>query len=293
MMRNRWNRLQALLAAAIVVAVAVPARAGSDGLVLRAVGFFEAEASGGNGTCSIPSVSAGVPVSSDVIGLTNTLGIPTTVYPPSVCQGFVELQNVMTSQGVSIDNMAIRLRIAGANRFRQFVPTRNGFPTACRNLRKSKIFAGAHLFPVGSPQDFGNTGAGVGHLAFVQLLPMVDAQVFSCLREQYSGLPASVFASFPLVIRVVATGTTDAGETVKSNAIQFTLTLLHLCGNGRIDNNEKCDPNAPDTCGVGPCDTTAQTCRNDVTIACQTDADCAGQCVQEGDPMECTCLYGG
>jgi len=287
-MGNRWNWLRAAFAVVILVAGTARAFVPDDGLSLRAVGFFEAESSGGGGTCTIPSATSGIPVASDIISLSSSI-----VYPPTICQGFVELQNTMTAQGVSIDRMEIRLRIAGANRFRQFVPTRKGFPTACRNLRNSTIFAGAHLFPVGTPPDFGNTGAGTPHLAFVQLLPMVDAQVLSCLREQYSGLPPNVYVSLPLVIRAVATGIADNGHTLKSNAIKFTLSLLHLCGNGRIDQGETCDPNGSDTCNVGPCDTTANICRDtDLTIFCQTDADCAGRCLPEGDPNECSCLYG-
>jgi hypothetical protein len=265
-----------------------------DGLSLRAVGFFEAAASS-DGTCTVPSATSGIPVSSDAIGLSNTFGVLTTAYPDSRCQGWMELQNVMTSQGVSIDRIDIRLKIAGAGRFRQFVPTRAGFPTACRHLRKSTVFSGAHLFPLGTPPDFGNTGAGVPHLAFVNLFPMVDGQVLGCLREQYAGLPSNVYTSFPLVIRAVASGITDNGERLKSNPLRFTLTLMHFCGNGRIEDSagEQCDPNAPDVCGVGPCDTTAQACRQNVAIFCQTDADCAGRCIQEGDPMECTCIYEG
>jgi hypothetical protein len=120
----------------------------------------------------------------------------------------------------------------------------------------------------------------------------VTSQVVHCLREQYAALPTNVYASFPLIIRAVASGITDSGERLKSNPIQFTLNLLHLCGNGRIEQGEFCDPNAPDTCGVGPCDTTAQSCRGNPQIFCQTDADCGGQCLPAGDPMECNCLYG-
>jgi len=291
-MGNRWKRLRAAVAASMLVAGPAAAGVPDDGLSLRAVGFFEASSSG-DGTCTVPSATSGIPVSSDAIGLSHTFGDPTVMYPQSRCLGWMQLQNVMTAQGVSIDRVDIRLRIAGAGRFRQFVPTRNGFPTACRNLRRSTIFAGAHLFPYGTPPDVGNTGAGVPHLAFVNLFPMVDAQALSCLREQYTGLPASVYVSLPLIIRAVATGITDSGERLRSNPIKFTLTLLHLCGNGRIDDGELCDPNAPDTCNVGPCDVAVNSCRDNPAIFCQTDADCAGRCLQEGDPMECSCLYGG
>jgi hypothetical protein len=289
-MGNRWSRLRVALAAMMLAVAAGSAQADVDGLVLRAAGFFEAEA-GGSDSCEIPSVDNGIPLSSDSMGLWNTFGIPTIMYPPDACGGWMQLQNVQTAQGISILNVDLRLRIAGAGRYRQFVPTRNGFPTACRSLRRSRIFSGAHLFPLGTDPDFGNTGSGVAHIAFVNLFPMVNTQVIHCLREQYTSLPTDLYASFPLIIRAVATGVTDAGKIVKSNPIQFTLTLRHLCGNGRLDDGERCDPNAPESCGLGRCDPQAFTCANDDEVACVTDADCQGSCIPQGDPMECNCAY--
>ncbi len=290
-MANRWNTVRAALAAVMLVAGAGTARAGDDGLVLRAVGFFEAEASGSGTTCSIPTVSDGIPVSSDTIGLWNTFGVQTIQYPQDHCQGWMELQNVMTAQGINIESVDIRLRIAGAGRFRQFVPTRNGFPTACRALRKAKVFSGAHLFPVGTDPSYGNTGSGVAHIAFVNLFPMVSSQVIHCLREQYAALPSDLYVSFPLIIRAVANGRTEIGEKVRSNPLQLTVTLLHLCGNGRIEDGEMCDPSAPNTCNVGPCNVTGQSCQGAPSIPCLTDADCAGTCLPQGDPLECSCLF--
>jgi hypothetical protein len=288
-MRTNGQVMRIALAVATLVATASVARAGgTDGLVLRAAGFFEAEASSGGGSCTIPGIDSGIPVSSDENSLNNLYQ-----YPLSACQGWMQLVNVMTAQGVSIEQVDLRLRIAGAGRFRQFVPTRKGFPTACLSLRKSKIFTGAHLFPYKAEDGFGNTGSGAAHVAFVNLFPMVNAQVMSCLREQYAGLPPDAFVSLPLIIRARATGITDSGDQVRSNAISFTLTLSHLCGNGRVDFNalETCDPNAPDTCAVGSCNTTNFTCSQDASVTCVTDADCAGTCVPAGDPMECTCVY--
>ena len=289
-MRNRWNTMRAALAAVMLVASASVSRASTDGLVLRAVGFFQAEASNG-GTCAIPTIEDGIPYSSDYVGLWNTFGVPTIQYPQNFCEGWMELQNSMTSQGVSVDKVDIRLRIAGANKYRQYVPTRNGFPTACRALRKSKVFSGAHLYPFGTDPRYGNTGSGVGHVAFVNLLPMVSAQVVQCLREQYAALPSDVYVSFPLVIRAVASGVTDTGDRVTSNPLQFTLSMLHLCGNGRVEPGEQCDPNAPTACDIGPCDVQAGTCKGDDSRGCTTNADCSGSCIPQGDPMECSCLF--
>lgn len=289
-MANRWSTLRAALAATMLTAAVVPAWAGDDGLVLRSAGFFEAESSG-SGECTIPAIDSGIPLSSDTMGLWNTFGIPTIMYPPSPCGGWMQVQNVMTSQGINIESVDLRLRIAGAGRYRQFVPTRKGFPTACRSLRRTKVFSGAHLFPLGTDPSFGNTGSGAAHVAFVNLFPMVNAQVIHCLREQYAGLPTDLYVSFPLVIRAVASGRTDSGDVVRSNPIQFTLTLRHLCGNARVDDGEQCDPNAPDTCSLGRCDPQGFTCAGDDSVSCVTDADCQGSCMPQGDPMECVCIY--
>ena len=288
---RRGTAMRAALAAVVMLAMVGEAGAGTDGLVLRAAGFFEAEASD-DGKCQIPTVDSGIPVSSDEIGLWNTLGFPTVSYPLTRCGGWMEVVNMMTRQGISIDNVELKMRIAGAGRFRQFVPTRNGFPTACRSLRKVQVFSGAHLFPFGfTPDGTGNTGSGAPHVAFVNLFPMVNAQIIHCLRAQYAALPSDVYVSFPLIIRAVATGVADDGTSFRSNPIQFTLTLDHLCGNGRIDNAEVCDPNAPNTCLAGTCDTASGACSVVKSIPCSSNADCIGTCLPQGDLMECNCVY--
>ena len=265
-MRNRWNTMRAALAVMVLVASAGVARANTDGLVLRAAGFFQAQSASGSGTCSIPTISTGIPYSSDTLGLWNTFGIDTIQYPQTFCDGWLELQNNMISQGVSIDHVDLRLRIAGANRYRQYVPTRNGWPTACKSLRHSQIFSGAYLWPLGTDPSIVNTGSGQPNVAFVNLFPMVSAQVIECLREQYASLPSDVFVSFPVVIRAVAYGVADNGSNYTSNPNQLTINFLHLCGNGRIEFGEECDPGAANSCVL-----------------------VGSSCIPQGDPMECTC----
>jgi hypothetical protein len=290
-MTNRWNSVRVALAAITLVAGTHAARADDLGLVLRAVGFFQAQSSGTGGTCTVPSVGQGVPVSSDTIGLWDTFGIPTIQYPIDECLGWMELQNNMTAQGISLTRVDLKLRIEGAGRFRQFVPTRNGWPTACKQFRHATVFTGAHLFPFGTDPSFGNTGSGVGNVAFVNLFPMVSSQVIHCLRSQYAALPSDVYVSFPLIIQATASGIKDSGGGAKSNQLQFTLNLLHLCGNGRIEAGEQCDPNATLNACVGTCDTSKHTCQQNPTQPCLTDGDCVGSCLPQGDPMECSCAY--
>lgn len=291
-MSNRWNTVRVALAAITLVAGTQVARADDLGLVLRAVGFFQAQSTGvAGGVCTIPTSSTGVPLSSDTIGLWDTFGVPTIQYPIDSCNGWMELQNNMTSQGISIDRVDLKLRIEGAGRFRQFVPTRNGWPTACKQLRHATVFSGAHLFPFGTDPSYGNTGSGEAHLAFVNLFPMVSSQVIHCLRQQYAALPSDVYVSFPLIIQATASGITDSGGRAKSNPLQFTLNLLHLCGNGRVEPGEQCDPNATLNACVGTCDASKHVCDQNPTIACLTDGDCVGSCLPQGDPMECSCAF--
>jgi hypothetical protein len=289
-MRNRWRILGVAIGAVLVATMTRSAHASTAGLVLRAGGFFEASQSQG-GQCEVPTISNGIAVSTAQMGLWNTFGVPTSSYPLTRCEGWMEVINNQTSQGISVEMIDLRYRIAGAGRFRQFVPTRNGFPTACRSLRRSKVFTGAHLFAVGSDPDLSQTGSGAPHIAFVQLMPMVNAQVFHCLREQYAALPSNVYTSFPLIVRATAIGRTDAGDIVRSQPISFTLTLQHLCGNGRKDDLEFCDPNAPGQCTFGLCDTDNNVCTLDDRIRCFSDLDCAGTCMPQGDVNECLCVF--
>lgn len=290
-MRNRWNTMRAAVAAMTLVAGAGLARANTDGLVLRAAGFFQAESSSGTGTCTIPTISSGIPYSSDTLGLWNTFGVATVQYPQTFCDGWLQLQNNMIDQGVAIEYVDLRLRVAGAKSYRQYVPTRNGWPTACKSLRHSQIFSGAYLYGLGTDPSTVTTGSGQPNVAFVNLYPMVNAQVIECLREQYASLPTSVLATLPVVIRAVAHGTADNGSSYKSNPNQLTVNFLHLCGNGRVEFGEQCDPNASNTCNLGPCDVMAHTCSGDDKVGCTTDADCSGSCIAQGDPEECNCLF--
>ena len=109
-------------------------------------------------------------------------------------------------------------------------------------------------------------------------------------RHRFRGrVLLDTLVSLPLVIRAVATARADSGEVYRSNTARYTLTLRHTCGNGRIDDGEQCDPNAPDACS-GFCN--LGSCTLPVGRACTTDADClTGTCIAPDDPSECICTY--
>jgi hypothetical protein len=96
--------------------------------------------------------------------------------------------------------------------------------------------------------------------------------------------------SLPLVASVTASGTSDAGDGYRSNAVGYTLSLRHTCGNGRIDDGERCDPAASDpACPAGAC--ANGHCSGDTSLPCTADRDCAGSCGTRGSPSECTCTF--
>jgi hypothetical protein len=287
-----------VVAAAVIAAVlrVVPADAGNNpnGIVFRNVGWFKGTEQVGddNIQCEIPQVGTAISEGSYAMGLWNTFGEPTISYPnrnqgfSNPCGGWIQLQNNLQDQAVNVESVELKYRIPGAGRFRQFVPTRNAFPLACRQLRRYTQFVGTRINPVNSTQSSSNSGAP--NVAFLQLLPAVTPDLISCLRAQYAPLPADVFVSLPLVIRATVVARSDAGEVYRSNTTRFTLSLRHLCGNQRVDDGEQCDPTTP----FNSC---ASVCEDNVclgtTVGCEVNSDCTGVCLPVGTPTECNCVF--
>jgi hypothetical protein len=283
----------AVLAATLGV---IPAAADNNpnGTLFRAVGWFrgEAQISEDGITCEIPSVSEGIPEGSFAMGLWNTFGEDTISYPnanlafANPCGGYIQVQTNLLEQGMNVERVDLKFRVAGARQFRQFVPTRNGFPTACRSLRRARLFVGTRLNPPNSTDLGGPSGAP--NVAFLQLLPQVSPQLFQCLRSQYAALPTDVLVSLPLVIRATAVGRSDSGEVYRTNTVAFTLNLRHQCGNARLDDGEQCDPATP----FSSC---FQDCENNVCSVtgapCLSSGDCPGTCLPQGIPSECVCVF--
>jgi hypothetical protein len=292
-------RFRTILAAALAVGCAgAPALASNNpnGIVFRAVGFWKGRASISNGTitCEVPSISSKISDGAFSMGLWNTFGVPTLLFPDrnsafgDPCGGYLELQSNLVDQSIVLDRVEMKLTIPGAGRFRaRGVRTFRGFPVQCMPLRRATFYVGEVLGPSNSTDPGGSSGAP--NVVFIQMLPLLDTEVIQCLRSQYAPLPSTAFASLPVVIRVTAVGISDSGQTYRSNSISYALNMRHTCGNGRVDDGEECDATAPgNTCG-GAC--TGGTCTNNPNLGCQSNADCIGTCNAPGGTSECTCLF--
>lgn len=292
----RRTGMWALVAAALLAAGAVHAGSNPNGVVFRAVGWAagEAEISGGQIKCEIPDIQGAIREGNFSFGLWNTYGLESLFFPDvnnplgNPCGGWLQLQSNLVDQGLQLEQVNFRFAIAGAGRFRQFVPTRKRFPIACRDFRNATLFAGATMNPVNSMDA--NSSSGAPNVAFVQMLPMVSPQLLQCLRDQYAGLSTDTFVSLTLIIKATAVARSDSGQTYNSNVLRYTLTLRHTCGNGRIDDGELCDPNSTIDACSGYCN--AGVCTVPQGRGCTTDAECAqGTCVAPDDPAECNCTY--
>lgn len=283
-----------------MVAMAGPARADNNpnGMSFRAVGWFKgkAEITAGQIKCEIPTVNSAISEGAFAMGLWNTFGVDTIYYPDinspfaNPCGVWIQLQNNMIDQAVTLDHIDLKFRIPNAGRFRQFVATRNKFPVACRELRRDTLYLGERINPVNSTQE--TSGSGAPNVTFIEMLPFVTPQMIHCLRAQYAAIPTDLFVSFPLVVSATAVGVSDAGDTFTSNTIQYTLNLRHLCGNGRVDDVEQCDPRTPFNSCTGRCVGAPNgVCSNNAKRGCASDAECIGTCQAQGGPSECVCVY--
>lgn len=283
---------QATMLAGVLAVLAGGRAEGVTPPQFQALGWLagEAQISEQGIRCQIPTVAAAITDGSFQMGLWNTFGEPTILFPnpnagfANPCGGWMQLQNNLIDQGMMLERIVFRYKIPGARRFRQFVPTRKNFPVACRDLRRETRFMSARLNAANSNST---TPAGAPNVAIVNPVPMVNTALIHCLRGQYAPLPTDVYTSLPLVIRAQAFGTTDLGEAVTSNVVLYSLTLRHLCGNGRLDDGEFCDPAGLDSCFdlclSGACQLSG--------APCLSSRDCGGVCLPANDPEECNCAF--
>ena len=137
----------------------------------------KAEISANTIRCEIPTNSSAIADSAFSMGLWNTMGVPTLQFPDpnnafaNPCGVWIQLQNNLIDQGIQIEKVKVTVKVAGARRFRQFVPTRKGVPIACRYLQKQTLFTGIRLNPVNSTQPV--AGSGAPNVGFLQMLPLL------------------------------------------------------------------------------------------------------------------------
>jgi hypothetical protein len=244
--------LAAVVVAAGGWAERVDAASNPNGMVFRAVGIFQGPSE--EGKCEVPTVgSAIVDVTNGLcrdatVATSDTAAFrcggggdacvsdgdcagepclptgvlyPTVMYPDrtspfgNFCGGFLELQNNLINQGITVYRVNVRYRLGG-----------QGFPLLCRTERKFRIPVGTRLNPVNSADP---SPSGAANTAFMQLLPIFSPALLNCLRDPARG---DVSAPVVLIAKLRVLGLLDAGGRIVSNPLQYTLTLLPEGGGG-------------------------------------------------------------
>jgi hypothetical protein len=193
-----------------------------NGMVFRAVGIFQGTVE--EGRCRVPIANQAINDSSQAVCRDATEFVfpdgsvtvePTTMFPMfgpdflNFCGGFLSLQNNMINQAVNVRKVRIRYRIP-----------RVGFPVLCRAQRSFNLFVGQRVDPVNS---INVNPFGAPNVVFMQMLPIFPQQLLDCLRDPARG---DVQAPVTLVAKIRAFGLLDDGRDIKSNRVQYTLTLL-------------------------------------------------------------------
>lgn len=219
------NRVRTALVLIILAGVAAPSAwalvSNSNGMVFRAVGIFQGEVEAGR--CQVPIANSAIADAAAGIcrdfttldaGGGSTVVIPTTMYPDSrslisFCNGYLQVQNNLINQAINIRKIRIRYKIPG-----------QGFPVLCRKERKFNLFVGGRVDPVNGVNlnPFGQI-----NVAFIQMIPIYSAPMLDCLRDPARG---DVAAPVTVVAKIRAFGRLDDGRRIKSNRVQYSLTLL-------------------------------------------------------------------
>ncbi len=208
----------------LVMGLAAGSARADDALVLRAAGFVRgaAEITPERIRCQVPDVASAIPDGTFALGLFRTFETPTRFFPDpqnphaNPCGGWLRVESALAAQGLQVDAVILRYRLRGARRLQQDVPIRQGFPVACRRLRRMAVAVGLRLDPAGDATGRAATG-------FVPLVPLVTPALIECLQ---GALAPARTASIPLVIRATAAGRADSGKRLTSNPAGYTLTLL-------------------------------------------------------------------
>jgi len=190
------------------------------GMLFRAVGIYQGEVE--EGKCTVPSATGGFADysravcrdSTELVTDDGAIVFPTRMFPDlttygNYCGGFLVLQNGMINQAINVYKVKVRYKMPG-----------RGFPILCRAYRKFTLGVGSTVPPVNS--TFVNPFGAV-NVSVMQLLPIYSPDLLSCLRDPLRG---NVAAPVTVRAKIRAFGVLDDGHHLKSNKLNYSLTLL-------------------------------------------------------------------
>ncbi len=175
-----------------------------NGIAFRAVGFVQGTFE--DNKCTVPVANKAIADQSITITLNSAVvdsGYPTGGF---FCRAYLWLENNMVGQAIVVDRLDFEYEIPSA---------RIGIPTNSSSvgIRLNPIDADPNKFP--SP--FGPPNVYIG-LPEAQIVP---ASLVLFLRQNQLALPQ---LPYTMIVKMTAHGRTDAGQSLVSNEIRYTIS---------------------------------------------------------------------
>lgn len=181
-----------------------------NGISFRAVGVFRGERQ--EDQCQVPTADEAIADQSGNIPLDSPLiddGFPDSNSFFSFCRGFIWLENNLDRQAIIVDRVDFEYEIPDA---------RIGIPSHSSSVavRINPADPDGDPETPPPPSPFGAPNVYIGQ-ADSQMVP---ANLILFLRQNRQVLPQ---LPYPLIIHIKARGRTDAGESLTTNEIRFTI----------------------------------------------------------------------
>jgi len=179
-----------------------------QGITFRAVGIFQGERQ--EDQCEVPTTENQITDASVVLPLNNSLFIDVDGgYPNSAsstfCRGFLELENNLNDQAITVDRIDFQYEIPGA---RITIPS-------------SSALVGWRLNPANADPETDPNSFGQVNVIFAQLDgQLVPSTLVSFLRQNQPSLPQ---LPYNMIIHLTARGRSDSGDTVETNEIRYAV----------------------------------------------------------------------
>lgn len=174
-----------------------------QGISFRAVGFFQGTVE--EAKCTIPTVQQSIVDTAFVIRLNDPFLDPG--FPPFLasCIGFIELQNNLFNQAITVTAITFKYEIPGA---KIAIPS-NTAPN------------GQRVNPANSPET---APSGAPNVIFYQPTgQLIPSTLVLFLRQNILSFPP---LPFPMVIRATAFGVADNGDKFVANEVSYTVEFL-------------------------------------------------------------------